>query len=651
MAKKITANMTQEEKTQLTTSKRLPKLGFIYLDHVWRFFVKSNFKNWPDPIETVTYHWRNDRHEFINEVKRKKIDVLIGNIPSTAYEMFKEIAKELPDVRFVPSLDSQFANKSKENVTLFCEKHDLPIPPTDIFYDKKEGFEFLEQCSYPRIVKRSYGASNFGGYYVHKVDTKEAALKLFKEKRYMPMYIQECIPLTADIRVMLIGHRPVCAFWRVAGDGEWITNTSQGGYMDYSGVPQEAIDISVAASKAADAEFWACDIAVADGNYYILECATAFAAFPYIRDWIAQYLMWDLSDGRFKKPNIPMYHWEELGKMSSSVLRKMRHIEFSDEELPSADGELWREGYDQYPMRAVDGQVDLPDVPHAIIQQQLQLESYTRLHDSKALQKRLEAENLTVSERVLARNRALNHTTTKSTPKQEAKKLQTGTINLQSTQDAEKTDQLESNTGQQANDIALSDQSSTVINLAQITASEPKPSSVNSPEITKTSSVTVIDCAPDIIKKAEQTVPESTIDNTPTESSTVSSIIPEQTESPTSSTTAANDLDQGSKKKSALATQIDQFDTEADKAALDNSLNDNKSSVLSKTTAQDQRINIATASVMDFQSLTGIGPKRAEAIVNHRETQGGFQSVHDILQVSGISQRLFARFVAEIRLD
>lgn len=634
MANKITADMTQEKKPQLTASKRLPKLGFIYLDHVWRFFVKSNFKNWPDPIEAVTYHWRNDRNEFINEVKRKKIEVLIGNIPSTAYEMFKEIAKDLPDVRFVPSLESQFANKSKENVTLFCEKHDLPIPPTDIFYNKNEGFEFLEQCTYPRIIKRSYGASNFGGYYVHKVDTKEEAIKLFKEKRYMPMYIQECIPLTADIRVMLIGHRPVCAFWRVAGDGEWITNTSQGGYMDYSGVPKEAIDISVAASKAADAEFWACDIAVAEGEYYILECATAFAAFPYIRDWIAQYLMWDLSDGRFKKPNIPMYHWEELGKMSASVLRKMRHIEFSDEELPSADGELWREGYEQYPMQAMDGQVDLPDVPHAIIQQQLQLEAYTRLHDSQALQKRLEAENLTVSERILARNQVLNGTTTHSTVTQDAEKTQAKTLESQAIADAAKTDQLESNTGKQANDIALSDQSSTVINLAQITTNQPKLSSVNRPETTKASPVTVIDCTPELVNKTassdrsslassiktEQTVSESTIDNVTTESP-----IP-----------------------LAIATPMDE---EASKSALDNSLNDDKSSVLSKKKAQDQRINIATASVTDFQSLTGIGPKRAEAIVNYRETLDGFQSVNDILQVSGISQRLFARFVAEIRLD
>ncbi len=318
-------------------AKKLPKLGLLYLDYVLRFFDRSNFKGWPDKIETVVYHWGNDKERFIEEVKRKKIDILIGNIPATAYETFREIAKALPNVRFVPSIETQFANKSKENVTLFCEKHNLSAPKTKIFYNKEEGYKYLEECEYPIIVKRSYGPSNYGGYYVHKVKSKEEAKALFDKKKYHPMYIQECIPLRADIRVMLIGHKPACAFWRVAGEDMELTNTSQGGYMTYDGVPMGALELAVEASKAAKAEYWACDIAEYDGKYYILECATAFAAFPYFRDWIGQYLMWDFSEGRFKKPHFPLYNWEELGKINPSLLRTMRHIEFS-KYIPSADG-------------------------------------------------------------------------------------------------------------------------------------------------------------------------------------------------------------------------------------------------------------------------------------------------------------------------
>ncbi len=317
---------------------KLPKIGMLYLDHVLRFFDKSNFRGWPDKIETVVYHWKNDKDRFVREVKSKKIDILIGNIPATAYETFREIARELPDVQFIPSLDTQFSNKSKENVTRFAWKYDIPIPKTYIYYDKDKADNFIEDTEYPKIIKKSYGPSNYGGYFVHKVDSKQEARNLLAQKKYYPAYFQDFVPMEADVRVMLIGHKPVCAFWRRPPEGEWLTNTSQGGSMDYMNVPKELLDLAVQVSKAANAEYWACDIAVgADGKYRILECATAFAAFPYIRDWIGQYLMWKFSNGRFAKPNIPLYNWEELGKMNPSILRTLRYITFG-RYTPSYDG-------------------------------------------------------------------------------------------------------------------------------------------------------------------------------------------------------------------------------------------------------------------------------------------------------------------------
>ena len=129
--------------------QKLPTLGLLYMDYVLRFFDKSNFKGWPDKIETVTYHWKNDKARLINEIRRKKIDVLVGNIPATAYDTFREISQALPNVRFIPSLETQFPNKSKENVTLFCNKYDIQAPKTGIFYDKEEGYEYLKKAKYP----------------------------------------------------------------------------------------------------------------------------------------------------------------------------------------------------------------------------------------------------------------------------------------------------------------------------------------------------------------------------------------------------------------------------------------------------------------------------------------------------------------------
>jgi len=335
------------------SNKELPTLGFLYMDYVLRFFDHSNFKGWPNKIETVTYHWKNDKDRFIKEVKRKKIDVLIGNVPATAYETFREIARALPHVRFIPSLDTQFSNKSKENVTRFAWKYGLPIPKTYIYYNHDNAYKFLKKTKYPKIVKKSYGPSNYGGYFVHKVDSYKEASELFADRKYHPMYFQDFVPMEADIRVMLIGHKPVCAFWRRAPEGEWLTNTSQGGSMDYIDVPKSVLDLAVKVSKAAKAEYWACDVAYGkDGKVRILECATAFAAFPYIRDWIGQYIMWSLSEGRFRKPHMPMFNWEELGKIDASLLRTMRHIQFG-KFSPSYDGEFFSKKKKEYGGKSV----------------------------------------------------------------------------------------------------------------------------------------------------------------------------------------------------------------------------------------------------------------------------------------------------------
>jgi glutathione synthase/RimK-type ligase-like ATP-grasp enzyme len=361
----------------MSTHKKLPKLGFLYLDYVMRFFDYSNFKGWPDKIEEVTYHWKNDKDRFIKEIKRKKIEVLVGNIPATAYETFREIAKALPGLRFIPSIETQFANKSKENVTLFCQKHKIPTPNTRIFYDHEEGDRYLKKCFYPQIVKRSYGPSNYGGYFVHKVNNYKEAKELFAKKEYSPMYMQNAIPLkdSGDLRVMLIGHKPVCAFWRYSLKGEWITNTSQGGNMSYKDVPMAALEVAVQASKAAKAEYWACDIGIDKntGNAYVIECATAFAAFPYIRDWIGQYIMWELSEGRFRMPYVPLFSWEELGKMDPTILRTLRHLYFANY-TPSADGAMYISDPGVFDMQKAElsDPLDFPD-PTVIIRNEADL--------------------------------------------------------------------------------------------------------------------------------------------------------------------------------------------------------------------------------------------------------------------------------------
>ncbi|MGM1031953.1 MAG: helix-hairpin-helix domain-containing protein [Bacillota bacterium] len=54
-------------------------------------------------------------------------------------------------------------------------------------------------------------------------------------------------------------------------------------------------------------------------------------------------------------------------------------------------------------------------------------------------------------------------------------------------------------------------------------------------------------------------------------------------------------------------------------------------------------VNLNTATQEDLQTLTGIGPSKADAILEYRETVGKFKEVDELKQVTGIGDKTFER--------
>lgn len=68
-------------------------------------------------------------------------------------------------------------------------------------------------------------------------------------------------------------------------------------------------------------------------------------------------------------------------------------------------------------------------------------------------------------------------------------------------------------------------------------------------------------------------------------------------------------------------------------------------------TAAWAKVNINTATVAELETLPGIGPAKAEAIVKYREANGNFKTSEDLVQVKGIGEKILAKISEEIEVE
>ena len=59
--------------------------------------------------------------------------------------------------------------------------------------------------------------------------------------------------------------------------------------------------------------------------------------------------------------------------------------------------------------------------------------------------------------------------------------------------------------------------------------------------------------------------------------------------------------------------------------------------------AKNGLININTADSTELQKLTGVGPSTAEKIITYRNEFGKFKGIEELMNVSGIGEKTFAK--------
>ncbi|KIL53408.1 hypothetical protein KP77_03840 [Jeotgalibacillus alimentarius] len=58
-------------------------------------------------------------------------------------------------------------------------------------------------------------------------------------------------------------------------------------------------------------------------------------------------------------------------------------------------------------------------------------------------------------------------------------------------------------------------------------------------------------------------------------------------------------------------------------------------------TVQSDKININAAKAAELETIPGIGPSKAAAIIQYREENGFFKTIEDIMNISGIGEKTF----------
>lgn len=66
--------------------------------------------------------------------------------------------------------------------------------------------------------------------------------------------------------------------------------------------------------------------------------------------------------------------------------------------------------------------------------------------------------------------------------------------------------------------------------------------------------------------------------------------------------------------------------------------------------SQTSKIDINTADISQLETLPGIGPSKANAIVTYREEHGSFQSIEDIQNVTGIGAKTYEKLQESIQV-
>ncbi len=169
--------------------------------------------------------------------------------------------------RIFPSYHTYKCVQDKIRQTTLFQMLGIPHPRAGVFYGRDPVERIQEAFRFPLIAKIPRGSAlGRGVFFVENCRQLEDYCR-----RVHPAYIQEYLPIDRDIRVVVIGHRVVHAYWRVAAPGEFRTNLAAGGRVDLSPVPEEALRLARETARSCGWNDVGIDICRSESGFCVLE--------------------------------------------------------------------------------------------------------------------------------------------------------------------------------------------------------------------------------------------------------------------------------------------------------------------------------------------------------------------------------------------
>ncbi len=224
-----------------------------------------------------TFYFNIDRINWV-EVSHKQPDAYIW-LADNKEERYRELYDKVYFIEHIlnkpvfPDMQMYFAEGDKAKQYQVLKYLNIPTPKTYIATDKNQALKIIQKINYPFVLKDPYG---YSGQHVFKINSNQQAMhyimKIFNKgltTNYSTcqniFYAQEFIQTNRDLRVITIGHKVYCAYWRVGQNGSWKYNLDQGAKVDFGDIPQEALALCLKVSKRMGFHWMGYDLLV-DGN-------------------------------------------------------------------------------------------------------------------------------------------------------------------------------------------------------------------------------------------------------------------------------------------------------------------------------------------------------------------------------------------------